>query len=212
VCLSPHCPSLKLSCDPSSKRLLYGPLISPRLSISLCCRRPTTACVVELLSSSSAYLRFGSRVMCSQSTAECVRLRFRLRSPAGFPTSQRIAVPRLPSENHLCRLEDEVSVFFSSFIRCGRLLARTNHRKILASAAAQRRDFSMGWCAWAWCWLLENQALAARCIMLFLLLSSVLSFDSTNTNQAYLREYVEQTRLQLRQSSLIKVYSQSRWL
>jgi len=36
------------------KKLLYGPLSAPRLSISPRCRRPTTACVVELLSSSSA--------------------------------------------------------------------------------------------------------------------------------------------------------------
>ena len=42
------------------------------------------------------------------------------------------------------------------------------------------------------------------------LLSSVRRFDLTNTNHAYLREYVEQTRLQIRQSSLIREHSQSR--
>jgi hypothetical protein len=62
----------------------------------------------------------------------------------------------------------------------------------------------MGWCAWAWCWLPENQPLAARSIMVFRLLSPVQSFDSTNINHIYLREYVEQTRLQCRQSSLIR--------
>jgi hypothetical protein len=61
-----------------------------------------------------------------------------------------------------------------------------NHRKTLASAAAQRMDFSMGWS--------ENQPFAARQIMEFLLLSPVQSFDSTNTKHAYLREYGEQIR------------------